>query len=79
MKLKLNNIILIIGCILIIIGSTLLYTKLENNTLFNDNKADLWLILMFCLGIFIVFKIISLKPKKIKKFNLHQDDEKEDS
>ena len=79
MKHKLNNIILILGVILIVFSLVQLYLKLNSNTLFHNSSKDLWFILMFCTGIYMVFKVISFKPRKIKKFDLNQDQAKEDS
>ena len=79
MKHKLNYIILILGVILILISLTQLYSKLNSNKLFYHLSKDLWIFLILSTGIYLVIRIISLKPRKIKKFNLNQDKEKEDS
>ena len=79
MKHKLNYIILIIGVVLIVLSLQQLYSKLYSNTLFHNSSKDLWFIFMLCTGIYMVFKVISFKPRKIKKFDLNQDQAKEDS
>ena len=79
MKHKLNYIILILGVVLIVLSLQQLYSKLYSNTLLHNSSKDLWLILMLCTGIYMVFKVISFKQRKIKKFDLNQDQAKEDS